>query len=409
MHDAVGADGRPAANPLWGDDWPEVRDLWALDPTIAFLNHGSFGATPQPVLDRQVSLRSELERNPVEFLSRRLPDLLADARGRVATFLNADPGGLAFVPNATAGVNTVLASLSLRPGDRLLTTDHVYGAVRNAMRHACDRSGASLVEVHVPPTAPEDDVVERIAGAVDERAKLVIVDHVTSPTALVLPVQAVVAACRAHGVPVLVDAAHAPGMLPMDVAGLGADYWTGNLHKWVCAPKGSAVLWVAPEHRDRLHPLPISHGYGGGFIEEFDWTGTADPTPYLAAPAAVHLLDGLGWPRLRRHNHALALAGRDLVARALGTEPPVADERFGAMSVAELPARLAGSEAEGLALQRWLYDEQRIEVALTTWAGRGFVRLSAHAYNAPEEYERLAAALTSALRRVDAKPATVRP
>ena len=395
MPEAGASFDRPASNPLWGDDWPEVRDLWALDPTVTFLHHGSFGATPRAVLDGQATLRRSMERDPVAFLSRRLPDLLAAARERVAAFLSADPGGLAFVPNATTGVNTVVASLDLRPGDRLVTTDHAYGAVRKAMRHACDRWGASMAEVHVPLAAAPDEVVAAFTAVMDERTRLVVVDHVTSPTALILPVGAVVAACRDRGVPVLVDAAHAPGMLPVHVDALGADFWTGNLHKWVCAPKGSAVLWVDPEHRD-LHPLMVSHGYGQGLSAEFDWTGTADPTPYLAAPLAIDLLEGLGWDRLWRHNHALALHGRDAVAVALGTEPPVGEERFGAMSLVELPAAVS-SPAEGLALQERLFDRHRIEVPVTAWDGRAFLRLSAQAYNAPQEYERLAAALRSIL------------
>ncbi len=381
---------RPSTNPLWGEDWAQVRDLLALDPAVSFLNHGSFGATPRPVLDGQVSLRNSLEGDPVDFLARRLPGLLTDARERVAAFLRADPSGLVFVANATTGVNTVLASLELRPGTRLVTTDHAYGAVRNAMRHACVRSGASMIEAHVPL---DGDAVEAVMAEVDEATRLVVVDHVTSPTGLILPIDALVRACRERGIAVLVDAAHAPGMLPVDVDGLGADFWTGNLHKWACAPKGAAVLWVAPEHRGRVHPLVVSHGYGKGLADEFDWTGTGDPTPYLAAPLAIDLLAGLGWDRLRRHNHALAAHGRDVVAAALAAEAPVADDRFGSMSLVELPPGTAGSEDEARALSDRLFDEHGVEVPITLWDGRAFVRMSAHAYNAPEEYERLATAL----------------
>ena len=291
-------------------------------------------------------------------------------------------------------MNTVLASLALGSGDRLVTTDHVYGAVRNAMCATCERTGAELIEVHVPlPLAPDDAITAAMSDAIDGRTRLVVVDHVTSPTAAILPVGAIVEVCRRRGVPVMVDAAHAPGMLPVDVAALGADFWTGNLHKWVCAPKGAAVLWVAGEHRDRVHPIVTSHGYGQGFRAEFDWTGTHDPTPYLAAPAAIDFLEGLGFERVIGHDHALAAYGRDVLEAALGTARLVDDDRFGAMSLVEVPGATAATFEEALALQERLFDEHRIEVAITWWDDRAFVRMSAQVYNAPAEYERLAEAL----------------
>jgi isopenicillin-N epimerase len=386
------------ANPLWGDDWPEVASSWPLDRSVVFLNHGSFGATPWPVLDSQLTLRNELERDPVAFMTRRLPDLAAEARTRVGSFLGADPEGLAFVANATTGVSTVLASLAggLRAGDRVVTTDHAYPAVRNALARTCELAGADLVEVHIPlPLPKDDDIVDAVSSALTERTRLLLVDHVTSPSGAILPVGGIVRACRTAAVPVMIDGAHAPGMLPVDVDALGADFWTGNLHKWVCAPKGSAVLWVAEAQRDRIRPLVTSHGAGRGFRAEFDWTGTHDPTPYLAAPAAIAFMEGLGWDRVMRHNHALAVYGRDTVASAIGTEEQVDPERFGSMSLVAVPAGIAPDADRALAFQEQLFAEHRIEVPVMSWDGRGFVRLSAQVYNAPLEYDRLGSALAT--------------
>src|SRR5439155_11310409 len=239
--------GRRRTNPLWGRGWHDVAANWALDPDIVFLNHGSFGATPRPVLAAQDAWRKVMEREPVDFLWRLLSGRIDEARRRAADFLDADPSGFAFVPNVSTAISTVLASLDLHHGDRLVATDHAYPAVVNALRPTCPRTGAELVLVGIPlpPPAPAD-VVGRIMNVVDARTRLVIVDHVTSATALILPAADVVTACRDAGVPVMVDAAHAPGMLDVSVRRLRPDYWTGNFHKWVCAPKGAAALWVRP-------------------------------------------------------------------------------------------------------------------------------------------------------------------
>jgi isopenicillin-N epimerase len=378
-------------NPLWGEDWPSVREQWALDPTVTFLNHGSFGACPKPVLDRQTTLRAQMEAQPVEFLWRRLKDLQQEARARVAAFLNADPDGLAFVPNATTGTATVLHGFDFRPGDQILLTDHAYPAVSKAVRRACDRFGAEMVVVPIPLPLPSGEgIADAFSGAASERTRLAIVDHVTSPTAAILPVERIVANCRRAGIPVLVDAAHGPGMLPIDLRSLRPDFWTGNFHKWACAPKGAAALYVGPEHRDRIRPLVASHGYPGTFVEEFDWTGTHDPTPYLSIPAALEFCERLGWDRIRRHNHELAAAGRRIVAETVRTEQLVPQDVFGSMSIVALPAGLAATEEEAGDAQIRLYEQHRIEVPLTAWNGRLLVRLSAQVYNAPSDYARLA-------------------
>jgi isopenicillin-N epimerase len=390
---------RPQENPLWGDGWTSVRDQWILDPSVSFLNHGSFGACPRPVLDAQAFLREEMERQPVQFLWRRLEGLIGEARDRVAEFLNADPAGLAFVANATMGVATVLAGIELGAGDEVVMTDHAYPAVRNSAHRTCAARGANLLVQHVPlPLPAPEEIAGLVLNAVTDRTRLVIVDHVTSPTAAVFPVARIVEGCRTRGIPVFVDAAHVPGMFDLDLRALAPDFWTGNFHKWACAPKGAAVLFVAPEHREAVRPLVTSHGYGGSFHAQFDWTGTADPTPYLSIPAALEFMGTLGWERLRRHNHALAEHGRASVAEALATDVQVPESSFGSMAIVALPEGMGASKEDAMTIQTELYEAERIEVPFGPWDGRGYVRLSAQAYNAPAEYDRLASALTVVLQ-----------
>lgn len=283
-------------NEIWGEDWSEVRALWRLDPEVAFLNHGSFGACPRAVLDSQRRLRDEMEREPVHFLDRRLPRLLDEARAAVGGFLDADPEGLAFVPNATHALAAALASLPFREGDEVVTTDHAYPAVLNALERACAGRGASLRVVRIPlPLPSADEIVEAVTEALGPRARLCVIDHVTSSTAAIFPVERAVAACRARGVVSFVDAAHAPGMLPVSVRALDPDLWTGNLHKWVCAPKGAAVLWARAELRDLLRPAVTSHAHLTSFHDRFAWTGTHDPTAFLAARASQQPSEPRGW------------------------------------------------------------------------------------------------------------------
>jgi isopenicillin-N epimerase len=258
--------------------------------------------------------------------------------------------------------------------------------------------GVSIVSPPADRTVREGDVVEAIDGALVERTRLVVVDHVTSATATIFPVEEIVARTRARGVPVLVDAAHVPGMIPVSARSLRADYWTGNFHKWVCAPKGSAALWVAPEHRDRVRPLVTSHRAGAGFTAEFGFTGTDDYTAHLTVARAIALMDDLGWDRVRAHNHALVTMAQRLACDAIGTVPPLAENRFGSMAIVPLPPTLA-TDAEGAAaLQRRLFDDDRIEVPVFTWNARPYIRLSAHVYNRPAEYEALADALARLAR-----------
>jgi isopenicillin-N epimerase len=368
--------------PVWPGDHDAVRALWTLDPEAAFLNHGSFGATPRPVLEEQARWRALLERQPVDFLARRYWSHVASARDVVASFLGADAGGLAFVPNATTGVATVLNALGIGPGDRVVVTDHVYPAVAIALA----ARGADVITVPVEPDARNVALGSPLDGA-----RLAIVDAIASGTAMVMPVAEVVAACRDAGVPCLVDAAHAPGMLPVDLRALDPDYWTGNLHKWCCAPKGAAVLYVRDALRDGVHPLVPSHGWGMGFHAEFDWAGTFDPSAWLSVPAALSLMGELGWDTVRAYCAALASWCADLA----GLPRPVPAERQAAMVL--LDAALPSYEA-ALALRDALWESDRVEIGATAWRGRGYLRLSTAAYNRPQNGERLAAALAGSAR-----------
>jgi isopenicillin-N epimerase len=382
------------ANTLWGDDWPEVRALWPLEPTVAHVNHGSYGAVPTPVLEEQQSWRDRMETNPLRFLRREAPAALVAARAEVAGFLGAGPTSLAFVHNATSGASTVFAAFPLEPGDAVLLTDHAYGAVRIAADRFAPQRGARVESVHLPLAADDDDVVDAVLGAVHQRTRLVVLDQVTSPTARRLPLVRLVPALQERGVAVLVDGAHAPGMLAVDLDRLGADFFVGTLHKWCCAPRGTGVLHAAERWRPVLRPLVASWGEDEGFPLAFDDTGTEDPSAWLSAPRALRVLEGLGLDRLRRHNVELAVAGQLEVAAALHV--PAADlprDSGVSMQLVPLPEGVADTPAAAGALQDRIGEQAAVEVAISSFDGRGYVRLSAHAYNAPADYRRLAADL----------------
>jgi isopenicillin-N epimerase len=386
-----------------------LRELWSLRPDVTYLNHGSFGACPRPILDLQARLREEMEREPVDFLWRSLPERLHAVRRDVAAFIGADADGVAFVANATEGVNAVLRSLAFRAGDEILVTDHGYAACNKAAAFAASRSGAVVVRAPVPfPVASENEIFEAIVSRAGPRTRLAVVDHVTSPTALIFPLERIVLELERRGVAVLVDGAHALGMVPQRLGDLGASYYTANAHKWLCAPKGAAILHVREDRRGEIHPLAISHGYDPAtgdsrFREEFDWTGTFDPTAWLTLSECIRFLGSLlpgGWPALMERNRALALRGRDVVASSLGVAPPCPDGMIGSMASLPLPEAAPGSPAaaldhEGLTVH---LRERGIESWFHPWdcAGGRVVRLSAQAYNEESDYVTLAASLREA-------------
>jgi len=379
---------------------------WSLDPEVDFLNHGSFGACPVAVQVEQARLRAELEHEPMRFLVDRLDGRLAEARAALGVFVGADPDDLAFVTNATEGVNTVMASLPLGPRDEVLVPDHAYNACRNAAVAWAERRGASVRVAHVPfPLGGADAIVEAVLAAVTPRTRLAMLDHVTSPTALVFPLERLIPALAARGIDTLVDGAHAPGMLPLELDRLGAAYYTGNLHKWACAPKGAAFLWVRRDRQAAIRPLVISHGANdprtdrSRFRLEFDWTGTRDVTSWLAVPAALAVLQGLvpgGFEALIARNHALALQARDVLCHALEIPPPAPDDRLGSMASVPLPVRRAtDGPAEVWQLRNVLLERHHVDVPLFAWprAPQRLLRVSLQAYNSLAQVERLADAL----------------
>jgi isopenicillin-N epimerase len=363
-----------------------VRGEWDLEDGFLTLNHGSYGATPRTVLAAQDAWRARMESQPTRFFRATYPAAIRAAAGALASFLGAAGADLAFVENATTGCNAVLRSLRLAPGDEIVVLAHVYGAVRNTVRYVCDRSGATLVEAPLPfPRPLPDDITASVAAALTPRTRLAVIDHITSASALVLPIADIVRACHAQGVPVLVDGAHGPGQVDLDLTAIGADWYTGNCHKWLNAAKGCAFLWARADRQADLHPVTISHGYGNGFLAEFDWTGTFDPSAYLSVTAALDFHQRLGGPALRARNAALAFEAAHLVAGRLGTETGGGNDVSGSMGLVRLPG-----PAENAMTMREKLLALGTDTPVSTIAGAMWLRISAQAYNDRADFERLA-------------------
>lgn len=387
-----------------------LREAFLLDPDVAFLNHGSFGATPRAVLAAQARLRDRLEREPVDFFERFLPGALAAAREAVADWVRADPQGLVFVANASTGVATVLANQRFAPGDELLVTDHAYPACSNAFAFAAERAGATLVTARVPfPGATADAIVDAVLGAVTRRTRLALIDHVTSPTGLVFPLERLLPALAARGVEVLVDGAHAPGMLDLDIdrlAALGMTYYTANGHKWPCAPKGTALLWVHRDRRHGFHPLVISHGLFAPLADgqsrlfaEHDWTGTDDPTAHLAWPIAIaHLAELMpgGWEAIRRRNRLMTLEARDRLCDLFEVPQPADDDLVACLAAVPIPAWYR-PDLTGRALHQRLFDAHRVEVPIFPFPdpAQRVIRVAMHLHADMEDVERLVGGLAA--------------
>ncbi len=377
-----------------------LRPLWGLDPQVIFLNHGSFGATPKVVLQAQNHWRERLEAQPVRFMEEVLPQALRAAAAELANWVGAKPENLVFVENATSGINAVLRSLDFQGGDEIAFTNHTYPAVRQTIQWVSQRTGSLAVEAQIPfPIAGPEEILTAFEAILTPKTRLAVVDHISSPTALIYPLPELISLCHERGIPVLVDGAHAPGVLPLQLEALGADWYVGNAHKWLFAPKGCAFLWVAPHHQAHTHPTVISHGFGQGFTAEFDWVGTRDPSAWLAISAALEFIRGLGVDSIRCHNHTLLLQARQLLLERLGGIPPAPETLLGFMATLPLPAPWQEWQPDlplpvrARQLHDALWQTYRIEVPIIPFGGQLWLRISAQVYNHLAEYEQLARAL----------------
>ncbi len=379
-----------------------MRELFDLIPEVIFLNHGSFGACPRPVFEDYQQWQRRLERQPVEFLGREFKGLMRHSRQALAVYLGADADDLVYVPNATHGANIVARSLSLQPGDEVLASDHEYGACDRTWQFVCQQRGARYIRqpVSLPVSSPEE-ILEQFWLGVSERTRLIYISHISSPTAIHFPVEAICARARRHGILTLVDGAHAPGQIPLRLNELGADFYTGNCHKWLLAPKGAGFLYARREVQDLIQPLVVSWGYqaaadfttGSRFIDLLEWTGTHDPAAALAVPAALEFMQTHDWPAVRERCRLL-LADTLVQLSELTGLPQICPPDKGfyvQMAAAELPKL-----RDLLGLKTALYERYRIEVPLIEWNGRHFVRISVQAYNTPQDLR----ALVEALRRL---------
>ncbi len=377
---------------------------WALDPAVLYLNHGTVGVTPTRVLAAQQAIRDEMERGPSQFLLRQVssqfcqtsaePNRMRVAADAVARFVGARRDDLVFVDNATTGVNAVLRSFPLESGDEILLTNHNYGAVGRTAEFVARDRGVTIRTVMVPyPPFNRAGLVDAIAKAIGPHTRIAVIDHIVSESALVFPIADIAAVCRRRGVALVVDGAHVPGVLPLDVPAIGADFYTANLHKWAHAPRSCGFLWTHPSRQAELHPAVISWGYERGYTAEFDWIGTRDPSPWLAAPDGLAFLQELGFDEIRRYNHSLAVQAAHMLADRWGTRFEVDDDDIGFMATVPMPERFGNTaEAAGHLRDRLLFDHG-IEVQVHASHGRIWARISAQVYNEMQDYEQLAAAV----------------
>jgi isopenicillin-N epimerase len=381
---------------------PDLAGQFLLRPDMTFLNHGSFGACPRPVFDAYQAWQRELEAQPVEFLGRRIGALLAEARGRLADYAGTQAENLAFVPNATHGINIVARSLDLQPGDEVLGTDQEYGAVERAWRFNCRPRGARYISWPIElPARDAAEIADQLWAGVTERTRAIVISHISSPTALIFPVAEVCRRAREAGILTVVDGAHAPGQVDLDLEAIGADFYAGNCHKWLCAPKGAAFLYARPERQPLLQPLVVSWGWESQhpgpspFLDYFEWIGTDDPAAYLSVPAAIDFQASHDWPRVRAACHRLLLDASQRLAELSGLPPlsPDTEDWWVQMRTLPLPP------CDVTAVKARLWDEYRVEVPLVEWRGRQYIRVSIQAYNTPNDVDRLLEGLSQLLAR----------
>ena len=388
---------------------PSIKEQFLLNQDVIFLNHGSYGATPRPVFDAYQDWQRRLERQPVLFLGREFNGLIHAARQALGTYLNADADDLVYISNATHGANIIARSLDLKPGDEILTTNHEYGACDFTWEFVCSQAGARYIRKSIPlPVTTSEEIVEQFLAGITPQTKAIYLSHITSSTALRLPIEQICQGARAMGVLSIVDAAHSPGQIPLDLQQLGADVVFGNCHKWMLAPKGSAFLYVRREVQKIIQPMIVSWGYeavpefttGSRFVDLLQWTGTRDPAAALSVPAAIRFMEEHHWEDVRYQCHKLLRQALIRVCNLTGLPPayPIESDFYSQMAVAPLPP------CDPAALKRRLYDEYKIEVPITEWQEKQFIRISIQAYNDPNDVEMLLHALSVLLPELASRP-----
>ena len=384
-----------------------LERYFMLDPKIIFLNHGSFGACPKPVFSKYLQWQQRLEQQPVLFLGREFSNYDLHARQILADALNTQANSIVFIPNATHGVNIIARSLRLSPGDIVLTTDHEYGACDYTWEYICQQTGASYVHQHIPlPAISGAQIVDGFWQAVTKQTRVIYLSHITSPTALCLPVQEICNRAREQGILTVIDGAHAPGQIDVDLSAIDADFYTGNCHKWMLSPKGAAFLYARPTAQELLEPLVVSWGYhttpettsGSRFIDLFQWSGTRDPAAALSVPSALEFMQANKWDVVHHKCHQLLVSAIDRICQLVSAPPlyPLDSDLFFQMGIAPLPAQVNIPE-----LKRRLYDETNIEVPLITWNGQNFIRISIQGYNRASDIDQLLDALKRMLPQLD--------
>lgn len=375
-----------------------LRALFQLDPDVVFLNHGSFGATPRPILDIFQDWQCRLERQPVHFLAAELPDLLADARKVLADYVGAAAADVAFIPNATFGVNMIARSLPLGPGDEVLTTDHEYGACDNVWSFLSQKQGFAYKKQPIPlPVQPAEAIVEQFWQGVTPRTRVIFMSHISSATAVTFPIQQICTRARQAGIMTIIDGAHTVGQIPLDMAAITADFYLSNAHKWLCSPKGSAFIYARRELHHRLEPLVVSWGwgddkqfsYGSNLLDYLQWMGTSDPSAYLTVPAAIAFQEQHHWSNVRQQCHDLLRQAVARIGELTDLDSPYPDDGFyHQMAVAPLPAI-----TDLAAFKVQFYDTYRVEVPFIEWHDRQFVRISVQGYNSQDDIDALVDAL----------------
>lgn len=378
-----------------------LRPLFGLRSSVIFLNHGSFGATPRPVMEAYQAWQRELEAQPVEFLARRARALLRSSRSILADYLGCRPLDIVYLSNPTTAVNIIARSLNLETGDEILTTDHEYGAVGRTWRLVCRAAGARYIQAPIPlPVTSPQEILDQLWARVSDRTRLIQISHISSQTALIFPVAEICRKARRAGILSLVDGAHAPGQIPVDLSTIGADFYTGACHKWLCAPKGSAFLYAHPEVQAQLDPLIVSWGYeaeepgDSQFIDYHEWQGTRDISAFLSVPAAIGFQTRYDWASVRSRCHAMLSSARQQLLALLNTSAicPDSPDWFVQMAAIQLPP---GSDP--VEVQSRLYQEHRIEVPVYRWNDRAMLRVSVQGYNRAQDLEALLSALPAVL------------